>query len=383
MKIVLATPLYPPEPGGPATYAQLLVEHWTRSDETSVSKSDEILLVKFSDVRHLPKGVRHLVYFWKILRAAKHADIVLALDPVSVGFPAFEAARLARKPFVVKIVGDFAWEQGRQRFGISETLDEFVMLKEDELPWPVTFFRNMETYVAKRARTIIVPSNYLKKIVGTWSNEILPENIHVIYNSIQLPDFIPGLSDQSAIRIVSAGRLVPWKGMSELIDAVAEAQKEFPDATLTIVGDGPERAALEGQTAQLVEEGKLAAHTITFTGALPHAEALAHYRSAGIYVQNSSYEGLSHQIIEALMLGRPIIATNVGGNPELIQDGENGILVEWGDQEALVGALKNMLGDEGMRARFSARAASASPATFNVPTMIQKTRELLSSLLLP
>src|SRR3990167_7909869 len=106
MRIVIATPLYPPEIGGPATYAKLLFEGLPE-------KGIEVELVKFSDVRHLPKIIRHIAYFLRVLKAARNANVVLALDPVSVGLPAMKAAQKARKPFVVKIVGDYAWEQGQ------------------------------------------------------------------------------------------------------------------------------------------------------------------------------------------------------------------------------------------------------------------------------
>src|SRR4051812_7117496 len=105
MRLLIATPLYPPELGGPATYAKAL-------EDGLPAHGNQVTLVKFGTVRHLGKGVRHLAFFWHIFTALKHADMVLALDPVSVGLPALLAARLRRKPFLVKVVGDYAWEQG-------------------------------------------------------------------------------------------------------------------------------------------------------------------------------------------------------------------------------------------------------------------------------
>src|SRR3989344_4399689 len=76
--------------------------------------------------RKLPKGIRHLAYFWQVLKQGLHTDIIYAQDAVSAGFPAALAALLLRKPFFLKIVGDHAWEQGQQRFGVVDTLDEFL-----------------------------------------------------------------------------------------------------------------------------------------------------------------------------------------------------------------------------------------------------------------
>src|SRR3989338_4633570 len=116
-KIVIATPLYPPESGGPATYAKVLEQELPKH-------GFEVTLVKFSDVRK--RWFRHLRYFRLMLKAARGADLVYALDAVSVGFPAMLAAKGRRKRFVVKVVGDFAWEQGSQRFQKVGSLDEFV-----------------------------------------------------------------------------------------------------------------------------------------------------------------------------------------------------------------------------------------------------------------
>ena len=136
MKLVIATPLYPPEIGGPATYAKLL-------QEGLPTKDIEVELVKFCDVRHLPKLVRHYAYYRRVLKAARAADAVLALDPVSVGLPAMWAAKSAGKPFVVKIVGDYAWEQGQQRFAVTQSLDQFVTTID--APFFVRMLRRIQT----------------------------------------------------------------------------------------------------------------------------------------------------------------------------------------------------------------------------------------------
>jgi len=289
MRIVIATPLYPPEIGGPATYAKLLFEGLPE-------KGIECELVKFGDVRSFPKVFRHIMYFWRVYRAAQCADLVLALDPVSVGLPSCLAARLARKPLVVKIVGDYAWEQGQQRFGVTLTLDEFVKGRQASLA--VRFLQWMQTTVASRAKRIIVPSHYLEDIVAAWG--ISRDKIIVVYNAVPLeepgmvPESIQGLSRPL---IVTAGRLVPWKGIEGVISAVSGLREQGTKASLAIVGDGPEQASLGTLAEQSLEEGYV------FTGALSHADTLAVLSSADVFVLNSSYEGLSHILIEALALG--------------------------------------------------------------------------------
>jgi glycosyltransferase involved in cell wall biosynthesis len=387
MKVVLATPLYPPDSGGPATYAKLLVENFA-------GERDEVALVKFSDVRHLPKGVSHAVYFWNVLRASRNADVILALDPVSVGVPAALAAGILRKPLVVKIVGDFAWEQGTQRFGITVPLDAFV--RQERVPFAVACMRVAQKFVADRATRIIVPSNYLKRIVTAWG--IPSEKISVIYNSVEIPeDFFEitaretkgntDINDGIKNSIVSAGRLVPWKGMDGVIDAVASLraastssrshldfnQGETLMPTLVIVGDGPEREALVQKGAELLGS------SIFFTGQISHENTLRTIQDSRIFVLNSTYEGLSHLLIEALALGSVIVASEAGGNPEVIQNEVNGLLVPVGDTAALAGAIERVLAEPELAARLRA-AAKASAGRFTVPAMIKETRELLMTI---
>jgi glycosyltransferase involved in cell wall biosynthesis len=354
MRVVIATPLYPPEIGGPATYSKLLEEGLPKKDI-------EVTLVKFSEVRHLPRFVRHYAYYRRVLRALEGADAVLALDPVSVGLPALWAAKRARKPFFVKIVGDYAWEQGRQRFGVHEDLDAFV--KKSNVPFPVRLLRSVQANVAGSALRIIVPSKYLKGIVESWG--IREERIQIIYNAVpiekvgEVPESVQKLPRPL---VVTAGRLVPWKHIEGIIDAVSHVHT----ASLAVVGDGPLRTDLEHQ-ANL----KLPNRSV-LTGLIPHADTLATIAIADVFVLNSSYEGLSHLLVEALALGTPIVATRVGGNSEVVEDGVTGALVPAHNPEALKEALIKMLSDDSSRAGM-VEAAKFSAKRFSVDTMVSQT----------
>jgi glycosyltransferase involved in cell wall biosynthesis len=364
MRLLIATPLYPPDPGGPATYAKIL--------EAELPKLGiQIAVLKFGDVRRLPKVVRHFAYFFLLIRAGRDADALLALDPVSTGFPVMLASLFLKKPFFVKVVGDYAWEQGTQRYGIRVSLDEFV--RTHHVPVQVALFRKIQTLVAEKAKTVIVPSEYLKGIVSTWGIE--PAKISVVYNAMQTeePGTLPlPVASLKRPRVVSVGRLVPWKGMAGIIDAVARVQESLPDATLAIAGDGPDRDTLERlMQARLGSSG-------TMTGPLSHPDTLALIQDADVFVLNSTYEGLSHLLIEALALGTPIIATNVGGNPELIEDGKNGLLVPSGDRTALTEALLHLLVTPEHRARLSV-AARTSAERFTMGAMARATAAVLTA----
>ncbi|MDB5244617.1 MAG: hypothetical protein JWN18_487 [Parcubacteria group bacterium] len=361
MRIVIATPLYPPEIGGPATYAKLLHDSFP-------GKGIEIDIVKFSTVRHLPKLVRHYAYYRRVLKAAKKADVILALDPVSVGLPAMKAAKKAGKPFVVKIVGDYAWEQGQQRFGITENLDAFVRTKN--VPLAVRFLRMIQIRVTQSAMRVLVPSEYLKTIITTWGVDA--NKIDVIYNAVPVEE--AGVVPEKVEilprpLVVTAGRLVPWKHIEGVIDAVDNTS----GVSLAIVGSGSEHDAL-----QIRAKEKLAGRYV-FTGQLAHADTLAVVKSADIFVLNSSYEGLSHLLVEAQMLGVPTVATNVGGNPEVITDGHNGLLVPPGDTPALTSAIVRLLADEKLRGQLRATSRE-SAERFKIETMLKNTADFLTKL---
>ncbi len=345
MKLVIATPLYPPEPGGPATYARLLENHLP-------SRGIEVTLVKFSDVRHLPRFIRHFAYYRTVRAALRAADAVLALDPVSVGLPAMKAAKKEGKPFFVKIVGDYAWEQGVQRFGITDTLDEFV--KRTNVPFPVRMLRDIERDVANAAKAVIVPSEYLKRSVASWG--VPNEKMHVIYNAVEVEKI--GSVPQRVARlprplVVSAGRLMPWKRMDTVILAARKI-----GASLAIVGDGPERGRLEALAGDAV-----------FTGTLSHEDTLAVIASANAFALASSYEGFSHLLIEARLLGTPVAATRAGGNEEVV---DQEFLVPVDDADALATALS--------RAVASGRVDTAGPRErFSVRGMIDSVTALIQS----
>lgn len=332
MKIVLATPLYPPEIGGPATYAKELVGGLPE-------RGIEVELVKFGDVRYLPRLLRHYAYYRKVLGALERADLVFALDPVSVGLPAMWAAKKLAKPFVLKIVGDYAWEQGVQRFGVAQNLDEFVKMRLPSLF--VRILQRVQTRVAVAATQIIVPSVYLQDITAAWG--IPKEKIAVIHNGIRIPEHIPAQQKENGtFLIVSAGRRVPWKGF-EAIERVAQSHPNW------------EVKIISGR---------------------PRSEVLGWMKAADVFVLNSLYEGFPHALVEAMTLGTPVIATDAGGNKEVV--GDTGLLIPPQDDAALERVLMEIVQNP-RAARERAQAAQARMKSFELPYMLDRTAELFKS----
>lgn len=366
--VLVAAGLYPPEIGGPATYAAMI-------EKALPGQGIAVTVLPYRSVRSLPKIFRHVAYTWKLWRAAAEVDCIYALDPVSVGLPAYLASRLRRRPLFVRLGGDYAWEQGRIRFGVTTTLDAYTRARR-AAPLPVRLLHAVQAFVAQRAVAVVVPSAYLASIVRTWG--VPPSQLHVIYSALTPLPVTMSKSEArarfgvSGFVISSVARLTPWKGEYALISVLLRLREEGIDATLLIGGDGPYRATLEAHAEKL----GVTAH-VHFLGVLDKEQSGAVFTAADVYVLNSAYEGLSHQLLEAMHHGIPVVASAVGGNPELIQSGNNGVLVPYNDEEALARALTLLARDQGLGMRYAA-AAKTSLAKFTETATLSQLLSLIT-----
>ncbi len=350
MRLLIATGLYPPDIGGPATYTKFLERHLSQY-------GIDYTVVAFTHVRTYPRILRHIVYLIKLLQAGNRVDIIYALDTVSVGVPALLASILLGKKLYLRVPGDYAWEQGQQRFGITETLDEY--LKRDDAPYQVRFLAWLQYRVARHSSRIIVPSEYMKGVVHGWG--IPQEKISRVYSALKT---ITVSESKEALRtefgytgfvVTTAGRLVPWKGYHTLIDVIRSLKTKGIPVTLEIFGDGVCRKELE----EKVEKEGLTAQ-IHFFGNLDRDTLGKRLKAADIFVLNTSYEGLSHQLIEVMSLGTPIVTTPVGGNVELITHEETGLLVPFNNPEAMEKAILRVYEDLAYGASLAQKALEST-----------------------
>ena len=237
LRILVATGIFPPSVGGPATYSKLLLDELPE-------RGIEVKIASFDAVRRYPKIIRHILYIFLLFKKSKGISHIYAQDPVSVGLPGLFVAKVLRKKFFIRVAGDYAWEQSAQRFGVKDDIDSF---QDKKYSWRVELLRNIQRGVVSGADKVITPSDYFKDLVGKWSDE--KNRVIRIYNGIELPNI--SLDKESARKkldidkseqvIISAGRLVPWKGFSSLINIVGDIAKNNSKVRLFVLGDGPEK----------------------------------------------------------------------------------------------------------------------------------------------
>jgi glycogen synthase len=160
----------------------------------------------------------------------------------------------------------------------------------------------------------------------------------VIFNSVSLPTALPQPLPTAPPRLVCAGRLHFQKGFDLALTALAAIIHRFPDIRLTVAGDGPERLALERQANELNLTG-----FVNFIGWVSPDKVPELFDTATIILMPSRWEGFGLVALEAGLMARPVIATRVGGIPEVVAHKETGLLVESEKSEALANALVFLL----------------------------------------
>ncbi len=323
MKILLITSIFPPDIGGPAGYVFNLFNGLRQLNH------DVDVIAYGKDIsKKYPLPLRMLFFLFLILQKGRKYNLFYAHGGLSSTLPALLACRLLGKKIGVKVTGDYAWEQSTNLGLVTDDIDIFQTKKYGFF---IKILKLSQNFVVKNSDFIVAPSQYLKKMVGEWG--VKEEKIYIIYNSVII-NYLPSIPKDEFQYILSVGRLVSWKGFDALIEAFSEIRGDFTNLKLVIVGDGP----LLFRLKELAKKTSCS-DSILFTGALNKEDVFQWYARASCFVLFSGYEGLSHVLLEALSFKLPVIASDKGGNKELIQNGINGFLVPWKNKELLKKSL--------------------------------------------
>jgi glycosyltransferase involved in cell wall biosynthesis len=352
VRVLVVSGIWPPDVGGPASHAPDVAAYLrahghsvavvTTAPAAPAAQDYPVYWVS----RRLPKGVVHARTAAEIAYRARGAEAVYTTGMFG---RSAAGATLARRPYVVKLTADPAFERARRRGMVGGGVDEFQHAAGDVAIRALRLARDLEL---RRAAHVFTPSAYLRSLAVSWG--VAPERVSVLPNPAPaIPELRPrdelraelGLSGAS---LGFAGRLTAQKSLAVALDAVAAND----GVVLLIAGDGDERAALERRTRELG-----LGERVRFLGPQPRARILELFRAVDAAILSSSWENFPHSVVEALAVGTPVLATATGGVAEVVRDGENGLLVEAGDTAALAAAVRRYFGDDALRERLRAAAA--------------------------
>lgn len=237
-------------------------------------------------------------------------------------------------------------------------------------------------WVNPYAHKIVAVSESIKRLV--MAEEGVPEEkIEVISNGIHLPENgsppIKNLTrndigaKEDDLVIMHVANLTPVKGHAHLLQAMARVLPEYPKAKLVLVGEGP----LRGQLTELVKRLGLTDHVV-FLGKREDARQLLNM--ADVCVLPSLSEGMSNAILEYMAAGKPVVATHVGGNPELVDDGRTGILVDKENSEQLAEALKSLVNTPRKRVEMGKNGYEKAKKKFTMSAMVSAYTDLFMNM---
>lgn len=266
------------------------------------------------------------------------------IDIVNVHYPERSSLHYALAalwtgvPLVVSVHGTDAFPAGTPEDGRPASVD-FVLRAAESIVSPSETYADWlrQSLSADRTRVVVVPNG-----VDVGTPGVARESIDAA-----------GLVDNGGpLELVSVGRLTRDKGHATLIRALRELVEGGLEARLEIVGEGPDRDALEA-----LAERQGVGRRVTFAGGREHQDVVATLREKDLFVVASRAESFGLAVVEAMAVGLPVVATSVGGLPEVVVDGETGILVDPRDPTALALALRKMAADPLSRRRMGARGA--------------------------
>jgi glycosyltransferase involved in cell wall biosynthesis len=252
-----------------------------------------------------------------------------------------------------------------------------------ELRWvkgAMPFLKGFLAWAARRSDRVTAISNY----TAGELRELADVPIEVIPYTTSLPDVTPASTPASASQggtgpVLFVGRLVERKGVGHLIEAIARLGPTGP--RLEIVGEGPERPRLEALAQRLG-----VASRVVFRGKIPPDELQASYARAAVCVLPSvldargDTEGLGVVLLEAMNHGTPVIASRVGGIPDIVEDGVSGLLVPPGDADALAAAVQRLGDDPALARRLGEAGRRRLREQFSWRAIVQRWLDLYAGL---
>jgi len=305
IKILIATGIYPPDIGGPATYAYNLSRELKKLGcEVKIitygkGGADEPADVIFVDKN---KNIfsRYFNFFWQANKLAPWADIVYTLDLISAGLPAVVAAKLKNKKVVFRTGGDFLWEKAYRNGWTDVFLSRYYEQKKTAKEKFLMYFCR---WLLKKIDLIIFSTKLQADIYEKYYG-VFPQKIKILANA--LPAIKVEADSQFKNSVVFAGRLIQFKNLERLIRVFSKIQQSGTE--LLLFGDGPEEKNL-----QKIISGLGAQNKIKLMGAVDHKKLMGIIAGCRFFVLPSLTEISPNLALECVGLAKPVVLTKENG----------------------------------------------------------------------
>ena len=393
MKILLVSGVYPPQIGGPSAQTEQIAQGL-------IARSIEVKVVTYGDRRSskvvdgipvtfidgstrrglINKIFRNSQVFFDLIRIIKDFQpTVIHMQTISLNLSIMTgiAAKFNRTPAIIKFSSDLVWDRINrdklvggsvsnignpiQRLSIwmLELIQRFLLSNYDCV-WattPVYKERLIDKFFVRDRKILLLPNFIdLQRF----------ETVAAKRNSRDLKQESENSSSSKNIVLLTVSRLIPWKGIEVCLEAISHLS-DLP-ITLRIVGNGaPDYELSLRELAQRLEISE----RVEFMGAVPPSKIAEQYQTAHLFVLASYFEAFGIVLVEAMAAGIPIVATNAGGIPHVVEDGVSAKLVPAGDALSLATAIRSLVTSE-EKLHLMAIAARARSKQFDLNIVLDK-----------
>jgi len=366
VNILVTTGIFPPDVGGPAKFVPLIADKLSEKNNLKViTLSEKNVEYRQNDyevfriIRNQNKVSRFIKTLVLIIKNGKDADVIFVNG---LWLEVYISNWFIRKKTIRKIVGDPVWEKFYTQY---KTDDDFDTFQEKKYNTKVQFLKFVRNTALKSSNTIIVPSYHLLDFVKKqgYNGRLIQVN-----NGTEKTKSIKKNKADNKFLIVS--RLVRHKNIDLVLKSLVILKNEYKiDFTLNIVGEGPEHKSLINLINKLGLQD-----SVNIVGAKYGEELKSFYQFSNYFLQLSSYEGMPHSILEAMNYELKIIASNFGGNFELLGDNDFGFTSPSLDIETVANTIYTAIKDS---SDMTAKSKELVNKHYNIENTINKFSEII------
>ncbi|MDI6760030.1 MAG: glycosyltransferase family 4 protein [Candidatus Brocadiaceae bacterium] len=361
MKVCLISSMYPPRISGPSTqtrhFALFLKElgvtpivvTFGERDEVSYDEGIKVYYLHSHEEPVIGPFLQYINAFFRLWKIFGHEGPNVVHHQTGVDYLSVISGFLAKRmgiPSIIKYAGDLVWERLSPNSSNSLTYEEIFSSSLE-----ARFLTLLERFTLNNFTIIWAISSFQKKSLTDIHN-IPEEKIVSLPNSICLDgiktreSIKDNTNNNNSFEILTVCRFAKWKRIDNAILALSKLENN--NIKLRIIGG--ENSVLEQELRNLAKSLGLSQRVI-FSGSISPTEIGSHFSKSNIFLLPTAHEPCAIVLIEAMAAGLPIVTTNVGGNPDLVTDGQEGFLVEPGDVDGMARKLQFFIENPELRLR--------------------------------